>query len=69
LAAIYGPEDKYHKQSADNQVSVLSVTPAMVASLQVTEALKVLLKRGKLLRNKLLLINLEENDFNIVDIL
>ncbi|HNR65586.1 MAG TPA: ThiF family adenylyltransferase [Atribacterota bacterium] len=69
LVAIYGPEDKYHKQFTDNQVSVLSVTPAMIASIQVAEVLKVLLKRGKPLQNKLLLINLEENDFNIVDIL
>ncbi len=69
LAAIYGPKDKYHEQYADNQVSVLSVTPAMVASLQVAEVLKVLLRRGKLLRNKLLLINLEENDFNILEIM
>jgi molybdopterin/thiamine biosynthesis adenylyltransferase len=69
LTAIYGPEDRYHEKPVANQVSVLSVTPSLIASLQVTEVLKILLKRGKPLRNRLLLINLEENDFSIVDIL
>ena len=68
LSAIYGPEDRYKKYSPDKGISVLSVTPAMIASLQVTEVLKVLLNRGNLLRNKLLLINLEYSDFNIVEI-
>lgn len=69
LAAIYGPEEKYQKLPSDNHISTLSVTPSLVASLQVAEVLKVLLRRGKLLRNKLLLINLEENDFNILEIM
>ena len=69
LAAIYGPEEKYQKLPSDNHISALSVTPSLVASLQVAEVLKVLLRRGKLLRNKLLLINLEKNDFNILEIM
>ena len=69
LAAIYGSEEKFQKLSPDNQASVLSVTPSLVASLQVTEVIKVLLMKGNLLRNKLLLINLEKNDFNTVEII
>ncbi len=70
LTAIYGPEDKYlnTKQNNINQLSVLSFTPSLIASLQVAEVVKVLLRRGKPLQNKLLLINLEENDFNILEI-
>lgn len=64
LVSIYGPKDRYLKMSNDEQVSVLAVTPALVASLQVTEVLKVLLHRGNILRNKLLLVNLEQADFN-----
>lgn len=68
LTAIYGPLQKYHQETAEKPVSVLSVTPSLIASLQVTEVLKVLLQRGKPLRNKLLLINLENSDFDIVKI-
>jgi molybdopterin/thiamine biosynthesis adenylyltransferase len=69
LIIIYGPEEKYQKFPPDNCITSLSITPSLVASLQVAEVLKVLLRRGKLLRNKLLLINLEENDFNILEIM
>lgn len=68
LTAIYGSPQKYQQEAADVQVSVLSVTPSLIASLQVTEVLKVLLQRGKPLRNELLLINLENSDFNILKI-
>ncbi|NLL61951.1 MAG: HesA/MoeB/ThiF family protein [Candidatus Atribacteria bacterium] len=68
LTAIYGPLQKYHQETAEKPVSVLSVTPSLIASLQVTEVLKVLLQRGKPLRNKLLLINLENSGFDIVKI-
>lgn len=68
LTAIYGSLEKYQKQTVVTTPSVLSVTPSIVASLQVTEVLKVLLQRGNLLRNKLLLIDLENTEFNIVEI-
>ncbi|HOR42668.1 MAG TPA: HesA/MoeB/ThiF family protein [Atribacterota bacterium] len=68
LISIYGPKDRYLKMSNDEQVSVLAVTPALVASLQVTEVLKVLLHRGNILRNKLLLVNLEYPEFNILNL-
>ncbi len=68
FTAIYGRQEKFQESPPHKPVSVLSITPALVASLQVAEVLKVLLKRGNLLRNRLLLINLEYNDFNIVEI-
>lgn len=44
-----------------------SFTPAMIASIQVSEALKVLLKKGNLIRNKLMYIDLLEGDCTIID--
>jgi molybdopterin-synthase adenylyltransferase len=68
LKAIYGPPERYEKQNKKSIVSVPSFTPALIASLQVAEVVKVLLNRGQPLRNKVLLINLEESDINVVEI-
>ena len=68
LEAIYGPPERYDKQNKKSIVSVPSFNPALVASLQVAEVVKVLLKKGKSLRNKVLLINLEESDINVLEI-
>ena len=42
-------------------------TPALVASLEVTEVIKILIKRGDLLRNKVLYVNLLNMDFDIIE--
>jgi len=60
LETIYGPSERYEKQEKTSRVSVTSVTPTLVASFQAQEVIKVLLHKGKPLRNRLLLINLEE---------
>lgn len=43
-----------------------SFTPALVASIQVSEVLKILIGRGGLLRNKLLYINLLDQEYEII---
>jgi molybdopterin/thiamine biosynthesis adenylyltransferase len=48
--------------------SVLSFTPALCASLQAAEAVKVLLKRGNVLRKKLLCVDMRENIFEIIEL-
>lgn len=45
-----------------------SFTPALVASVEVSEALKVLLGRGDVLRNKFLYIDLLNNDFEVFEL-
>jgi len=67
LKAIYGSPDKYSKNNIENRLSVPSFTPAFIASLQVAEALKIILNKGSLLRNKLLLANLETMDINVLE--
>jgi molybdopterin-synthase adenylyltransferase len=68
LEIIYGSPEKYIEANNNRRVSVPSFTPAMIASFQVAEVTKVLLNRGELLRNKLLLINLETMDINVLGI-
>ena len=45
-----------------------SFTPALAASLQVAEALKVLLNKEGVLRNKILVINLLDHQYEVVDL-
>lgn len=66
LELIYGSSKEFNKQKGISGLSVPTITPALIASLQVEEVVKILLQRGKLLRNKLLYINLEEHDIEIL---
>ncbi len=43
-------------------------TPALIASLQVSEVIKLLINRGDILRNRILYIDLLNMDFDIIDV-
>ncbi len=43
-------------------------SPALVASIQVAESIKILLNKGNILRKKILFIDLLENDFEIIEL-
>lgn len=45
-----------------------SFTPALVAAIQVSEAVKVLIGRGEILRNKLLFINLLDHEYFTINL-
>ena len=45
-------------------LGVLAVTPSMISTFQAMEVIKVILKRGRILRNRILQVNLEESQFN-----
>ena len=45
-----------------------SFTPALAASIQVSEVIKILLGKGSLLRGKLLTIDLLENEYDLFDL-
>lgn len=53
----------------ENEFGNPSFTPALIASIQVSESLKVLLHRGETLRNKLLYIDLLENDYIVMELM
>ncbi len=45
-----------------------SFTPALVASIQASEAIKLLIGRGELLRKRVLRIDLLESEFSLIDV-
>lgn len=59
LSRLYSKEKDYDSKALGNP----SFTPALAASLQVSEALKVITGKEDILRNKLLYIDLLSNDF------
>jgi len=66
LELIYGSLKKLNKQKRISRLSVPAVTPALIASFQVQEVIKILLQKGKPLRNELLFIDLEDHDIEIL---
>lgn len=52
-------------KGAEAELGNPAFTPAVVASIQVAEAIKVLLGRGSVLRNKLLCINLLDHEYEV----
>lgn len=55
-------------KGVEKKLGTPSFTPALVASIEVSEAVKILLARGDLLRNKLLFLDLLNNEFVTIDI-
>ena len=56
------------RQGLEQTMGTPSFTPALVAAIQVSEAVKVLLAKGQPLRNQLLYIDLHSNLFQIVSL-
>jgi molybdopterin/thiamine biosynthesis adenylyltransferase len=66
LEQLYGKNQNARGIEVDQ--GILSFVPAMVASLQVAEAIKILLGRGGLLRGKVMFINLLDMDIEIMEL-
>lgn len=65
LGSIYqGGSDKGIEQQLGNP----SFTPALVASVQVAEVVKIFTEKGTLLRNKFLMINTLDNEYEVFDL-
>ena len=62
LSILYSVNREFEKPS------VLSFTPAFCATLEVSEAVKVLLNKENVLRRKLLIADLRANSFEIVEL-
>jgi len=66
LELLYGSDDK-RWQTKDRPEAVLGVpgvAPSLIATLQVMEVIKLLLKRGRPLRNRILRVDLETGEFH-----
>ena len=57
---------KYIKRGIEKELGNPSFTPALVASIQVSEVIKLLLNRGDLLRNSFMMIDLYTNDIEVI---
>ncbi|MBI9091392.1 MAG: HesA/MoeB/ThiF family protein [Desulfobacterium sp.] len=68
LALVYGERTAKRAAGVENEMGNLSYCALFVAALQASEAVKVLLNRGELLRNKLLIADLMALSFDIVEL-
>lgn len=65
LSRLY-PDDVQH--GIEKELGNPSFTPGLVASIQVAETLKVLINRGAALRNRILLINLLNQEYEVIEL-
>lgn len=65
LNLIYGGEIT---QGIEKELGNPSFTPALVGSIQVSEVVKLLIKRGGLLRHRMLYIDLYEQDYTVLEL-
>lgn len=66
LELIYGSDKDLPEHGSEATLGAPTVTPAIIASLEVQEVIKILLKRGKLFRNRLLYLDIEEGTMEIL---
>jgi molybdopterin/thiamine biosynthesis adenylyltransferase len=67
LTTIF-PEDKGLELIYGSELGAPTVTPALIASLEAQEVVKILLKRGKLFRNKLLYLDIEDGTIEVLNL-
>jgi molybdopterin/thiamine biosynthesis adenylyltransferase len=65
LTRFYGGK---FSQGIEKKLGNPSFTPALAAAIQVSEVVKLLINRGELLRKKLLVIDLLEQDFEVIEL-
>lgn len=66
LDLLYSGDANLNK-GVEKELGNPSFTPALVASIEVAEVIKVLLHKGKPLRKKVLFIDLLNNNFDVLD--
>ncbi|GAF70228.1 unnamed protein product [marine sediment metagenome] len=68
LELIYGSNKDLPEHGSEVELGAPTVTPALIASLEAQEVVKILLKRGKLFRNKLLYLDIEDGTIEILNL-
>ncbi|MCP4024172.1 MAG: HesA/MoeB/ThiF family protein [Desulfobacteraceae bacterium] len=66
---IYGKKAIEQSRGVETQTGNISYCALFIAALQSSECLKVLLNRGDILRNKLLIADLWSNSFEVMDLI
>ena len=68
LELIYGSNKDLPEHGSEAELGAPTITPALIASLEAQEVIKILLKRGKLFRNKLLYLDIEDGTVEILNL-
>ena len=68
LELIYGTEKDLPEHGSEAKLGAYTVIPAIFGSLEAQEVIKILLKKGKLFRNKLLYLDIEEGIIEIINL-
>lgn len=66
---IYGKKSREQSKGVETRTGNMAYCALFVAALQSSECIKILLKRGDLLQNKLLIAELWTNIFDVVDLI
>jgi len=66
LELIYGSNEDLPEHGSEATLGAPTMIPAIIASLEAQEVIKILLKRGKLFRNRLLYLDIEEGTIEIL---
>ena len=69
LELIYGQPDHLKSRGAEASLGCLPSVVSVLAALETTEVVKIILGRGSLLRNKLLIVDLLDNITEVLDLL
>ena len=65
---IYGEKNTKQSKGIETETGNIAYCALFIASLQASECVKILLKRGNILRNKLLIAELWTNTFEIISL-
>lgn len=68
LKLIYGESDNITQKGAEASLGCLPYTVMLLASLETSEVVKILLSKGSVLRNKLLVTDLMDNRLEVLDL-
>ncbi len=68
LELIYGSDRDLPEHGSEAELGAPTVTPTLIASLEAQEVVKILLKRGKLFRNRLLYLDIVEGTMEILNL-
>ncbi|WP_025641144.1 HesA/MoeB/ThiF family protein [Schnuerera ultunensis] len=60
------PKDSKVEKGIEKELGNPSFIPPLIASIEVAEVIKILINRGDLLRKKILMVDLLENNFDII---
>jgi len=69
LALIYGKDGSLVSKGAEASLGCLPQAVTVLAALECSEAIKIIHNRGKMLRNRLLIIDLMDNTLEVLQLL